>query len=114
VERDSFARVHYRRVLSEEEESLLKQIKEQEELENKLEQETRRDLSRFLKPYAGEIRQVARSLGWMDWALARVTYALEEGAVLPEVSEGREILLKGVFILPSSRSLPRRAAHFTL
>lgn len=98
LEKESFARTYYRRTRSEEEQRLLAAIKEQEEAENKLEQQARRDLSRFLRPYTGEILRAAQCLGWMDWTLARATYALEEGAVLPEITGSREIHIeKGAY-----------------
>lgn len=98
IERESFAGVQYRRVPTLEEEGLLARSKEEEEKENWIEQQARRDLSRFLEPYAPEIRRAAEVLGWMDWTLARATYALEEGAVLPELSQGSEIIIeKGTF-----------------
>jgi DNA mismatch repair protein MutS2 len=112
LERESFARIHYRRTLSKEEQRLLSEIKEQEEVENKLERQARRDLSRFLRPYTGEIQRVAQCLGWMDWALARVTYALEEGAVLPEVTGSREIYIQQGAFPPLQQELAAKGGTF--
>ncbi len=96
-EGETFTRVNFKREPIEDEKRLLDEIARQEELELKKEQKARSILSQFITPYIEMYRAASRCLGWMDWAIAKAAFALEEGGAVPEVSDRAEIRIrKGV------------------
>ena len=113
VETETFSSIRYRRPISAQEVEIEKEIQKLEQQELEEEQRVRRALTCFLKGYGQFFAKAVERLGWMDWVLARASFALENNAHCPEVITKQEVHIVDGINLPVKIELSKEGREFS-